>query len=126
VAAYLGWQRYVRQGLTSEPSDTLSDAEVIVQFGRRQRIHHWAFFALVLMFAYVWLIFYRMIEARDSICGLPIDFHLSLALALMGVCVVATAFVYRCPRCGERPWTPGRRGLLMNPDGCESCGARLK
>ena len=56
----------------------------------------------------------------------PIDFHTRLAFALMIVSVVTTSFVYTCPRCGERPWAPGRRGLLMNPDECPSCGTRFK
>jgi len=126
VAAYLGWQRFLRPDLPSGSNDVLTDAEVIVQFRRRQRTYNYAFLVFVVMFPYMYWVFRTVADARDSMLGLPVDFHASLAFALTIVSVVTTSFVYACPRCGERPWAPGRRGMLMNPDECPSCGARFK
>jgi hypothetical protein len=50
---------------------------------------------------------------------------LVLLFAIARISLTVTR-LYRCPVCNTVPMGTGRDGVLVNPDVCPTCGARLK
>src|SRR3954464_14747091 len=57
----------------------------------------------------------------------PVAFFGGMALLIFGILMVAANV--RCPLCNQMPMGSmggGKKGLILNPDSCPTCGARLR
>lgn len=116
-------QSQIREGRVV---DDLSDVVATFQKRRRKLFHYGIYPIIGTVIGFTLAYFTAEPHGRwVSWAG----FGFTFAVLSIAALVVLVLVVYRCPICNKVPMdyaSDGEKGVVLNPDDCPSCGARLK